>query len=329
MIYKSYLVEENFDIINNNIVLFYGENIGLLNEFKNKIKSLNKSKEILVFSQSEILKDENNFFSSVTNTSLFEDKNIFFINDANDKILEYLKKIEGKLDNDKIFLFSGILDKKSKLRKNFENSKNYDVIACYEDNELSLKKIITSKLKDFIGITPQIINILIENSSASRIKLNNEIQKIRALFLDKKIDKQNLEKLINAKSDENFELIKDTALKGNKIKTNSLLSTTSFESDKTPLYLTIINNRLIQLRELSSLSIKKNLSEAINNIKPPIFWKDKPNFIDQAKIWTTAKIKLAMDQTYELELKVKSNTNINKEILLKKLLLDICNIATA
>ena len=253
MIYKSYLVEENFDIINNNIVLFYGENIGLLNEFKNKIKSLNKSKEILVFSQSEILKNENNFFSSVTNTSLFEDKNIFFINDANDKILEYLKKIEGKLDNDKIFLFSGVLDKKSKLRKNFENSKNYDVIACYEDNELSLKRIITSKLKDFIGITPQIINILIENSSASRIKLNNEIQKIRALFLDKKIDKQNLEKLINAKSDENFELIKDTALKGNKIKTNSLLSTTSFESDKTPLYLTIINNRLIQLRELSSL----------------------------------------------------------------------------
>ena len=329
MIYKSYLVEENFDIIKNNIVLFYGENIGLLNEFKNKIKSLNKSKEILVFSQSEILKNENNFFSSVTNTSLFEDKNIFFINDANDKILEYLKKIEEKLDNDKIFLFSGILDKKSKLRKNFENSKNYDVIACYEDNELSLKKMIASKLKDFIGITPQIINILIENSSASRIKLNNEIQKIRALFLDKKIDKQNLEKLINVKSDENFELIKDSALKGNKIKTNSLLSTTSFESDKTPLYLTIINNRLIQLRELSSLSIKKNLSEAVNNIKPPIFWKDKPNFIDQAKIWTTAKIKLAMDQTYELELKVKSNTNINKEILLKKLLLDICNIATA
>ena len=77
MIYKSYLVEENFDIIKNNIVLFYGENIGLLNEFKNKIKSLNKSKEILVFSQSEILKNENNFFSSVTNTSLFEDKNIF------------------------------------------------------------------------------------------------------------------------------------------------------------------------------------------------------------------------------------------------------------
>ena len=329
MIYKSYLVEENFDIIKNNIVLFYGENIGLLNEFKNKIKSLNKTKKILIFTQSEIIKNEENFFTNVTNTSLFEDENIFFINDVNDKILEYLEKIEGKLKKDKIFLFYNVLDKKSKLRKNFENSKNYDVIACYEDNVLSLKKIITFKLKDFLGITPQVVNILIENSSASRIKLNNEIQKIRAFFLEKKIDKEKLEELINVKSDENFEIIKDSALKGNKIKTNSLLSTTSFEADKTPLYLTIINQRLLQLSELSSLSIRKNLSEAVNNIKPPIFWKDKPNFLDQAKIWTTAKIKLAMDQTYKLELKIKSNTNINKEILLKKLLLDICNIATA
>ena len=60
MIYKSYLVEVIL-ILLKIISFFFSENIGLLNEFKNKIKSLNKSKEILVFSQSEILKNENNF----------------------------------------------------------------------------------------------------------------------------------------------------------------------------------------------------------------------------------------------------------------------------
>ena len=96
-----------------------------------------------------------------------------------------------------------------------------------------------------------------------------------------------------------------------------------------PLYLNLLNQRLNKLKEVTIVAKNGGLSQAIDKMKPPIFWKDKPNFIDQAKIWTTAKIKLAMDQTYELELKVKSNTNINKEILLKKLLLDICNIATA
>ena len=34
MIYKSYLVEQNIDLLNNNIVLFYGENLGLKNDLK-------------------------------------------------------------------------------------------------------------------------------------------------------------------------------------------------------------------------------------------------------------------------------------------------------
>ena len=39
MIFKSYIIEENFALISKNFILFYGENIGLLNSFKNKIKS--------------------------------------------------------------------------------------------------------------------------------------------------------------------------------------------------------------------------------------------------------------------------------------------------
>ena len=38
MIFKSYLIDENLDLLKNNIVLFYGENIGLINEFKKKNK---------------------------------------------------------------------------------------------------------------------------------------------------------------------------------------------------------------------------------------------------------------------------------------------------
>ena len=38
MQYKSYLIEDDINKINENIILFYGENIGLQNEFKDKIK---------------------------------------------------------------------------------------------------------------------------------------------------------------------------------------------------------------------------------------------------------------------------------------------------
>ena len=37
MIHKSYLIEQNFDNLKNKIVLFYGENLGLIDEFKDRI----------------------------------------------------------------------------------------------------------------------------------------------------------------------------------------------------------------------------------------------------------------------------------------------------
>ena len=44
MIHKSYLIEENINLLQNNISLFYGENLGLINEFKDKILLINKKK---------------------------------------------------------------------------------------------------------------------------------------------------------------------------------------------------------------------------------------------------------------------------------------------
>ncbi len=64
-------------------------------------------------------------------------------------------------------------------------------------------------------------------------------------------------------------------------------------------------------------------------MKPPIFWKDKPNFTNQAKKWDKNKIKKMLNTTFDLEKKIKSNTLIEKNILIKKLLVDICLLANA
>ena len=74
MQYKSYLIEEGLDKIQKNNFLFYGENIGLKDEFKKKIKNIYKNSEFLILNKEEILKDENMFLSKINNLSLFEKK---------------------------------------------------------------------------------------------------------------------------------------------------------------------------------------------------------------------------------------------------------------
>ena len=75
MIYKSYLLEENFNLQKNNLALFYGENLGLINDFKEKIKK--KTNTIIKFTQDQILKDESIIFNEIKIYLYLKRKNYF------------------------------------------------------------------------------------------------------------------------------------------------------------------------------------------------------------------------------------------------------------
>ena len=327
MQYKSYQIENDIKKINENLILFYGENIGLQNEFRGKIKE-EKNVEIISFNQQEILSDANIFFTEINNISLFVSRKYFIINMCNDKILEILKQIKN-LNNQKIFLFADTLEKKSKLRNLFEKTQNYASVPCYSDNELNIRKIVLNKLKGFKNITNFNINIIVKNSNLDRIKLNNEIEKIVTYFQDKNIITEELLTLLNEKVNDNFNNLRDASLIGNKNKTNELLTETVIETEKNIFYLNILNQRLNTLNYLKDKENDENLEKKINEYKPPIFWKDKPNLTAQAKKWNKIKIKNILDKSFNLEKKIKSNSNIDHKILLKKLIIDICETANS
>ena len=65
----------------------------------------------------------------------------------------------------------------------------------------------------------------------------------------------------------------------------------------------------------------------ISTLKPPIFWKDKPMLVLQSKKWNKNKLKKALTKTYEVEINIKSNSSIRKDLLIKNLIVDLCNVA--
>ena len=202
------------------------------------------------------------------------------------------------------------------------------VLPCYEDNEISIKKLINSRLNGFNGLTPYNINLIIDHTNLDRSKLNNELNKIISCFPNKNILTEKLEVLLNAKVNTDFNKLNDEAFLGNKINTNKLLAQTGMDNEKNIFYLNIINQRLEKLLQINNFN-KSNIEDAINSLKPPIFWKDKPNLTNQAKKWDKFKIQKMINLTYNLEKKIKSNNLIEKNILIKKLLVDICSLANA
>ena len=326
MIFKSYILEQNLDGISNlRMFLFYGENHGLKKEFKEKIKNSNKAQEILNFFQDEIIKNKNILLNEISNKSLFNDKKIIFINEVNEKLIDIINEVSEIIQDEKIFLFADVLDKRSKLRDFFEKSKLSGITACYQDNEITFRKIIMEKLGSFKGLSTEIINLIIQNTGLDRNKLNNEIDKITSCFNNMKIDLKKVDLLLNTKTNSDFNLLKDAALNGNKINTNRLLADTVFEQENNIYYLNLINQRINKLNEIENLKSKNsNIELLISNLKPPIFWKDKPILIEQSKKWNKHKIQSALKKTYDTELEIKSNSSIKKDLLIKNLIVDLC-----
>ena len=317
MILKSYLIEKNLEDLKNKILLFYGENLGLKIDFKKKIKLINPKTIVYNLVQEEILKNPNNFFENLLNISLFSEKKIFFIEQVNDKILSILDSFIDRIDDQKIYLFAEILDKKSKLRNQFEKSEKLGIVPCYSDNEISLKNIILERLMGYDGLSSENINLIIDNC---------KLDKIETFFKDKKIINFKLQDLLNINENDDFNLLKDAALSGNNKKTNKLLSDTVMENDKVLFYLNSINQRLFKLNDIYSVK-NKPITQVLSDMRPPIFWKDRPNVIEQTKKWNSKKIKNVLGKTFELEVRFKSDAALDKNVAIKKLLIDICNQA--
>ena len=323
MILKSYIIEKDLTILNKySSILAYGTNSGIKDDIKSKIKNSHKDVEIINLFEDFILRNKTIFYDTISNQSLFFDRKIIFVNNTTEKIFDTL---EGhlKTENVKIYLFAENLDKKSKLRKLFETDKNLAAIACYEDNERSLLDYIKNELREYKGLTGEICNFIISNCNTSRKEIQDEIKKIKTLFYNKIIEKNKLFSLLNQKENTNFDEVRDRALAGEKSKLNKSLSEINLLNEECFFYLNNLGFRIQRLIDIKNSIDEDKASYGLDNIKPPIFWKDKPMFINQLKILSLKKLNEIYTKINTTEILMKKNSQINNAVLIKNLLIDI------
>ena len=326
MILKSYIIEKDLTILNKySSILAYGTNAGIKDDLKTKVKNNHKNIEIINLFEDFILKNKTIFYDTITNQSLFFDKKIIFINNASEKIFDTLEN-HLKIKNVQIYIFTENLDKKSKLRKLFEAEKDLAVFACYEDNERSLLDYIKNQLSEYKGLTGEMCNFIISNCNTSRKEVQNEIEKIKILFSNKIIEKSKLFSLLNQKENTNFDEVRDRALAGEKSKLNKNLSEIDLLNEECFFYLNNLGFRIQRLIDIKN-TINENKSsfelDDIDNIKPPIFWKDKPIFIKQLRNLSLKKLNEIYTKINTTEILMKKNSQINNSVLIKNLLINI------
>ena len=95
-------------------------------------------------------------------------------------------------------------------------------------------------------------------------------------------------------------------------------------------YLNAINQRINKLNEIENMKEdNSNVEIVISNLKPAVFWKDKPILIEQSKKWNKGKLQAALKKTYNAELEIKSNSSVRKDLLVKNLIIELCATASS
>ena len=310
MILKSHEISK-INLKKNNLVLFYGKNEGLKIEEISKIISTNLDKDILNYEEKEILENQNNFIENILSKSLFEKEKIIIIKRATDKILKIIDDIITKnLEDLTIIINADILEKKSKLRSFFEKDKKLICVPFYPDNEQTLSKLAYNFLRDKkISISSSNINLIVNKCSGDRETLINELQKIEYFSKNgKKIDSENISKLINLIENHSVSELVDNCLAKNNKKIINILNENNFSNEDCIM---IIRSFLIKAKKLLILSttfeINKNIDLTISSAKPPIFWKEKEITKQQIYKWKPKNIKKLIYTLGETELQIKKN----------------------
>jgi DNA polymerase-3 subunit delta len=310
MIYKSFEINKiNKNLIH--IILFYGKNDGLKNQALNGL--IEDKKNIFNYEEKEILDNENNFIENILTNSLFDPQKFIVIKRATDKILKTIELLHLKnLENTIIVLNSDNLEKKSKLRSLFEKSKDLACIPFYPDNDQTLSKLAYKFLgAKKISISPSNINLIVNKCKGDRETLINELKKIEYFCKNgKKINSENISKLINLNENHSISVLIDNCLAGNKKKIIYILNENNFSNEDCIL---IIRSFIIKAKKLLNLSkafqTNKNIELTISSAKPPVFWKEKEITKQQIYKWKTENIKKLIYSLSETELQIKKNIN--------------------
>jgi DNA polymerase-3 subunit delta len=293
----------------NHFFLLHGKNEGLKNNVINKIS---KKRKILIYEEKEILDNENIFFESILTKSLFDDQKIITIKRVSDKIVKILDKLKNYKIEDIVILNSDYLDKKSKLRTFFEKEKDIICIAFYPDNDQTLLKLTYDFLKrKKISISSSNINLIVSKCDGDRENLLNELNKVEYYSKNgKKINTENLKKLVNLIENHDISELIDNCLAKNEKKTLLMLNENNFSYDDSIVILRTFLNKSKKILDLA-LEYEKNnnIDLTISKARPPIFWKNKEITKQQIYKWKPSSIKKLIYQINTMELLVKKNFN--------------------
>ncbi|MEL0078333.1 MAG: DNA polymerase III subunit delta [Rhodospirillales bacterium] len=224
---------------------------------------------------------------------------------------------------------AGPLRRDSAMVKMFEASKTGAAIPCYADEGRSLAVLLDQTLKqENISLTPDARSYVINRLGADRAATRSEIEKL-LLYIGKN-GKLDLEDAVDAIGDAGSTSVDDlvyATATGDITSSHRALDRLTAANTQPITVIRSMIGHLTKLRAVVAKAETSGLEPALASIRPPIFFKRKTAFQEQARIWSRQRLSLAIDRMLRAEIEVKQ-TGSDAYLALWKACYDVAQAAT-
>ncbi|MBF0355422.1 MAG: DNA polymerase III subunit delta [Alphaproteobacteria bacterium] len=297
-------------------VLLYGPDSGLVRE---RLIALSKAVagdasdpfRISDLSASQLKDDPARLADEAQALSLTGGRRIVRITNAPDNLAGLLGDFLAKpLGEALVVVTAGELGPRSPLRKLFEEEAKAASLACYADEGQGLDGLITQHLgKQSLRITPEALALLAGRLGSDRLMVRSELDKL-AIYMGGAgtVTPDDIQAAMGDGAEATQEELAMAVMSGRQAEAQTALERLVREGTAAVAILRSVA-RYVQRLHLASGHVRKGKSpeQAIDALRPPVFFKSKPAMTAQVKSWPPERLAQAMEMLVQAELDCKTS----------------------
>jgi DNA polymerase-3 subunit delta len=313
---KNHNLGLNFFLIGDDFGQIFYTTHKLINKY-----FLDEEKNIEKIEFSDLQKDHSLLVNTLQSQQLFSSKKAVIIQNVGDTIKnDILEVIKNNTINYLLIFQAENLRKTSKTYKCFESLQNYCFVNCYKLDLNGTQNFIEDFLrKNSINFNSEMTAIIANSLPDNVLLIQNELEKLVKFLGERKdLSIEIIEKIISGIKDLSYiNLVHAIIFKNRE---NLITQLNKLEGINLFNSIRIIQNYLSKVLLVKNKETFENhsLRNLIDNLRPPIFFKEKSMFFEICKKISFDEALNFMEELLELELKIKNSKVINNNLILNQ-----------
>ena len=318
-------------------ILLHGQDNGLIHErvailAGTVVENLGDPFRVSELTGSQIIHDPARLIDEAMAQSLVGGRRVVIVRLGTENISDSLKTLFELPGMDSmVILEAGNLTKVSAVRKLMEKNDQAAVIACYEDNQGSLNRLLSEVFKDAgLRVSQEARNYLLNNLGADRLVSRRELEKL-ILYAGENgaVSLKDVSAIVSDSGALSIEGIVFAATGGNRDALDTALARATAEGISSTAIIRATQRHIHRLLLVGAKCAGgMSPAEAIKTLRPPVLFMFAEQFRQQLRAWSPTLSAIALSLLTKTEIQCKS-TALPDRAIVERALLRITQIGRA